>query len=106
MINNQTISGEFDSQLSIDLCSITTIDEINNSFGLNIYPNPSSGFVNIQSSSYIESIKIYDILGKIVLSKSCNIKLEQLNLQLLTKGTYTIQINTSGHTHHKKIILQ
>ena len=106
MINNQTISGEFDSQLSIDLCSITTIDEINNSFWLNIYPNPSSGFVNVQSSSYIESIKIYDILGKIVLSKSCNIKQEQLNLQLLTKGTYTIQINTSSHTHHKKIILQ
>lgn len=108
IINNQFFNGDFDSQLTIDLCNVSTTKEhkplLKNP---NIYPNPTSGIITIESPINIKEVKVYNILGEIVTNKYCNNKLEQLNLQGIKYGTYIIQItSTEGINHFKKIILQ
>ena len=106
MVNNQFISGEFNSEVVIDLCSVSSIEEdLKNQ--LSIFPNPNSGILTIESYFNIEDVRIFDLLGKIVLEKDCHTTQEKLNLYHLEKGTYLIQINTQDNQNfHKKIIIQ
>ena len=72
-----------------------------------IYPNPSNGKLSIESPFIIESIRVYDLMGKIVLEKNCYSKEEKLNLYHLNKGPYVVLISTQNeYTHYKKIIIQ
>ena len=68
-----------------------TIDNIN------IYPNPASEIINIESEYQISYIEIIDYLGKIII-KTDNYK--TLNINELNNGMYSINI----YTKNKKII--
>ena len=106
MVNNQITSGEFSDEVVIDLCNVSNLTE-NAENKLEIYPNPSLGKVTIESAFEIEDVRIYNLLGKIVLQKHCQAKIEKLNLYHLTKGNYLIQISTQNNfIYYEKIILQ
>ena len=61
----------------------------------------------IESPFSIESIRIYDLMGKIVLEKNCHNKEEELNLYHLNKGPYLVLIITQNeYTQYQKIIIQ
>jgi hypothetical protein len=69
-----------------------------------IYPNPFTDKIQVESSSPIEAITIYNITGKLV------IKLNNLSQQLLVipaeeleSGVYTISIKTTNSTSVHKI---
>lgn len=64
---------------------------------INIYPNPASEIINIESEYQISYIEIIDYLGKIII-KTDNYK--TLNINELNKGMYSINI----YTENKKII--
>ena len=68
-INNQVFYGDFNSEIEFDLCTISTIRELSQQDALLVYPNPSNGKLTIESPFIIESIRIYDLMGKIVLEK-------------------------------------
>lgn len=60
---------------------------------LKIFPNPTNGHLQIDSENeLIESIKIFDILGKVVFSQKVNsLKMVvDLDLNIFSKGTYQI----------------
>lgn len=69
---------------------------------INIYPNPSSDFVNVKSSSKIQSVSIVDVSGKVV----SNNKLinNQIDVRNLPIGSYIINIQTEGAVQSKKFI--
>ena len=62
-------NGDFNSEIEFDLCTISTIRELSQQDALLVYPNPSNGKLTIESPFFIESIGIYDLMGKIVLEK-------------------------------------
>jgi trimeric autotransporter adhesin len=65
----------------------------------NIYPNPSTNIITIQSSKELDTIIIYNSLGEMVLqAKSKNIK-EQIDIGNLPSGIYII------HTQNKYLKL-
>lgn len=106
-INNQVFNGDFNSEIEFDLCTISTIRELSQQDALLVYPNPSNGKLTIESPFFIESIGIYDLMGKIVLEKNCNNKEEKLNLYHLNKGPYLVLISTqNNYVYHKKIIIK
>ncbi|MFL2573885.1 MAG: T9SS type A sorting domain-containing protein [Flavobacteriales bacterium] len=63
---------------------------------INIYPNPASEIINIESEYQISYIEIVDYLGKIII-KTDNYK--TLNINELNNGMYSINI----YTENKKI---
>ncbi len=106
-INNLNYSGNFNSEIEIDLCAISTTDKLNSLNDVFIYPNPNIGNLNIKSLYNIDFLRIFDLRGKIVFEKYCNSKQENLNLHNILKGSYIIQIRSKdGRSFYKKIIIQ
>ncbi len=71
---------------------------------INIYPNPTTGIVNISSTenSIIDKIEIVDVLGKTVATKTGNTS--QVDISHLSNGMYVFKIYSGENVSIKKII--
>ena len=109
-LNNTLPSFSIDGNSSTETLppSTTSIDEIKTvQFdGINIYPNPTTGIINITVSdnTEIKAISIFDISGRI-LKNDINFTENILDLSYLNNGTYFLKILMSfGQTIHKVTI--
>lgn len=68
-----------------------------------IYPNPTSGCIDIQcsDSSKIQKIKIIDLSGKLVMEQNAG---SSADLSFLSNGTYFVQIETDFNSITKKFV--
>ncbi|MCA6422685.1 MAG: T9SS type A sorting domain-containing protein [Flavobacterium sp.] len=75
-----------------------------NNFDLNIYPNPTNSILNIEFTNDLlfDSVKIYDLFGKLVSEKKQNTN--QINVENLTKGIYIIEVVSDGKIFMNKFI--
>ena len=78
-----------------------------------IYPNPSSGTCYISNASLRGkqseplSIKVYDLLGRVVYEQSLILNKAQTPLELnLDKGTYILELRTEDAVQRERIVLQ
>ncbi len=69
---------------------------------INIYPNPTTGIINIEKTTNSE-IVITDITGKIIISGT---NLTTIDLSNQSKGIYLIKISLEDSVETHKIILQ
>ncbi len=68
---------------------------------LNIYPNPTTSMINIQTYSGIQNITVYNQLGQLVISQ----KETQIDLSDIAPGIYIVQIHfENGASATQKII--
>jgi hypothetical protein len=75
----------------------------NQTQSIRIYPNPSTGIFNITGYNGIVSLKVLDVFGKEVLSKTMNLP-AAVDLSKQSKGVYLISIKTEQHTLFEKLI--
>jgi hypothetical protein len=68
--------------------SITSILDIDGNTDIIFYPNPSNGQFTITSKKIIESIELYDVAGKKVLSSTPKAQTTQISVEL-SHGVYT-----------------
>ena len=68
-----------------------------------IYPNPSSGILNLKSNTEIEQYSIFNISGQLLLRKFVNLKEITLELTNLENGTYFLNFTTNNSLVTKKI---
>ncbi|EDP70447.1 CHU large protein; uncharacterized [Flavobacteriales bacterium ALC-1] len=69
-----------------------------------VYPNPANDFINIESNNaQITEVKLYDILGKQVLSQY-ELSNNRLDISDLTSGVYFMKISANGNSITKKVI--
>ena len=76
---------------------------------LTVYPNPSNGIFNIQTSASIEnaSITISDLNGRIVhQSKVENLQNKTLYLNHVQSGLYILNISSGNYNYSQKIVKQ
>jgi hypothetical protein len=88
-------------------CSIATtgIEKYNESNNINIYPNPNNGgFIIETNSSSKQTVQVYDVNGKIVLSQIINEK-TNIDASSLNKGVYNICITSDEGTVNKKLVI-
>lgn len=113
--NKWAISSEDYSPIPLDLIFNVFVDETNymdtNEIEANnqlkLAPNPTKGFVQIETKEFIENIIVYDLTGKKVFENSLpNTQKTQLNLEHLPKGTYLLSIKTQQKTYSEKLIIQ
>ena len=73
-----------------------------------IYPSPTADFLNIKYAiehrAFPVSIKITDLYGRPVLSKTQGSLIEQIDISGLSNGVYQITILSSSHIATKKFI--
>ena len=102
-INNEIFSGEFESELSVDLCELSSIKT--HDHNIIVYPNPTKGILNIKSDNPIVSIELIDIHSKIVRNfAKLSYYTETIYLSELEFGFYFIKIKTKDYITTKKII--
>lgn len=70
-----------------------SIDQINNStHKIHIYPNPSTGIVNIESSESVSEVDIFDISGRKIRKENASSNNFSINISDLPTGIYIINI--------------
>jgi hypothetical protein len=76
------------------MCNLTSINEtLPNTTTVSIFPNPANSEINIEGLNKNESntIQIFDVQGKLVITKTINEK-GTIDLSELNKGIYVIKI--------------
>ena len=69
-----------------------------------VYPNPTTGIINMYLPERQSNIAIYDITGKLLITENMTGKENKLNISLISKGIYIIQVQTNKGVFTKKII--
>lgn len=94
------ITGLIDVEISGQtMASINTNSEV---VIVNMFPNPTTGVVNIQSANQLETIEIYNLIGERV---NIFTNTNTINISNLSKGVYMLKFNTlNGESITKKLI--
>lgn len=74
--------------------------------GINIYPNPSNGIVNISGMENILSAKVIDINGRVITTIEHITPTSSVNLKDQAKGVYQLILQSEKGISKKTIILQ
>lgn len=74
---------------------------------VNVYPNPTTGIVNVVSGKNIDNVNVYDVSGRLVktVNKISSDK-SVLDLSSLASGTYILKIQTDKKVVTKKVIIK
>jgi hypothetical protein len=98
--------GQFASEDSKIFSNYNTLSS--NSFEItefNIFPNPSTGIVNINVNEPFE-YKIYNLQGKLMANGISNTSSEELDLRELSSGLYLLNITIGSSSRTQKLILK
>jgi hypothetical protein len=83
-LTQQEITNLYNASLSTEDFAINDI---------NIYPNPTTSFLNYKSSIQVEKIVIYNMLGQLVQQEKVNALEGAINIEKLAQGTYLVKVN-------------
>jgi len=99
--------GSYSCIISIDTLTIifmqpTTIENIDNTYDIKIFPNPTTGIFEITGVINENSFQLFDITGKLVHEVMINSDKQSFDLTYLDKGMYFFIIRNRD----KKILKQ
>ena len=97
--NNGMISDTLHIDFLFIADNLPEVNQNNISFG----PNPASDVIYFVHSDIIQSIRLLDMNGRIVLERSQ--KADQLNVSHLSSGNYLVLINTGSGLLIRKLII-
>lgn len=107
-INNQVIyntSGDYGFGASANFATNGFLGVGDNLFDrVVLYPNPSKNTVTITNAENA-NVEIYDILGKVLLSKTSISLNQEIDLTSLVSGTYFVKINKDGQSKVERLIV-
>lgn len=101
-----TVTAEFGGNTYETIFGVNTnlgVDELEQT-AISVYPNPTSGKLNIKASSPIESVELYDLLGRKVMGAAPLTENTELNITSLKAGMYVAVISSEGKRTVRKII--
>lgn len=94
---NSSCQGNCIGDLKIYSCSTNPLASVTErSIDWELYPNPSSGLLQLELPAGIKSLRILDSSGKLYLQKEIQTSSANLELSHLPKGLYVIEIQTEG----------
>ena len=93
-VNDGNCSATSTIFVDVQTCTgINTIASLTN--GINVYPNPTNGILNIAISSELAgntSIEVYDALGKLAMKETLTNETTTINTSKLTDGMYVYKV--------------
>lgn len=95
---------EFFTTLSAP-CGVLGVTNQTESIPLNIYPNPSSGLINIEFPNNLGTLYIQNAVGKIVLEMKVEAGTKKLDLSELPAGLYFGIVNSESQLFRSRFIL-
>lgn len=90
-----------------DVVSITLNEKKTNAFQMNIFPNPTTDYIIVEatlSTNLTHYIRINNVQGQTVLSKTIEDSKIQLDISSLPKGYYYVNISNENSSETRQII--
>lgn len=95
------------TQSTVEVLTCTGVQNLTNESGVNIFPNPGNGLVQVQSSKTIREIIVSDASGRLVKIIEGNAVTATVDISNEVPGLYLFDIRLEGNIHkHYKIIRQ
>lgn len=101
--NNKIDTNELSKPLIVS--NATNINNINDKYIFQFYPNPSNFELNIKTERDECVFSICDLYGNVIRNGKFN-KKTSINLQEFTKGTYIIKISNRDNIMTSKLLIQ
>jgi hypothetical protein len=103
-----------DSEIELDAVCWNSCSECQGQTGISendlssvfVYPNPSSGSINIKTPSEASRIDVYSVLGRLVYSKTNKTNTNEHTINIKENGIYYISIYVGNEIISKKITIQ
>jgi hypothetical protein len=73
---------------------------------LQIYPNPTSGLLQINASINLEVIRLIDLTGRELQRSNVNAQQQRLNISNLPTGTYFLQLISGNEVVTRPVVKQ
>ena len=79
---------------------------VNPDFAINLFPNPAGDQLNVSLGGVYKktTIKVYNLMGKLVMQQESGNTLTQLNVSKLSAGFYLIHVNDGNETKSARFV--
>ncbi|WP_299209016.1 T9SS type A sorting domain-containing protein [uncultured Dokdonia sp.] len=81
-----------------------SVDEFSTAQDVRLYPNPSDTIITIEARSAIQSITMYDIQGRAILSKEADHQTTSIDISSFADGMYFLVIKTDIGEFTKRVL--
>jgi len=88
---------------SVDFSALLGVEEQVTKMNVEVYPNPTNDIINIRSTSNIDLVEMYDLLGQRVLSST---RTEGIKVSQLPVGVYVLNAHSEKGKVTKKVIIE
>jgi hypothetical protein len=102
---NMTCSDEYVMNITVDaVLGVNEQSTINNR-QLSVYPNPTSGVMEIVSDEVMKRVEVMDVTGKAILNYELQITNYKLDISQLAEGVYYLKVTYQNQkTAYQKIV--
>lgn len=102
------IEGWYVDEIYIYNCATLAVEDVQKQNGIQVFPNPTSGFVTIQNikNSNLKNVEVYNVAGQLIqkFNLNNNTKNASLDMSQLINGTYILKVNSETESNSVKVI--
>lgn len=92
--------------LNLDVTNVTTyVSEVSNT-NIAVYPNPTKGMIQINSTDKIEQLSVMNINGQVLMTKTNVQNNEAVDVSNLSSGVYILRVLSNNKTVNTRLIKQ
>ena len=93
---------------STPVTATATKEIVNPDFAVNLFPNPTGDQLNVwvEGVDKKTDIKVYNLMGKLIMQQQAVNTLTQLNVSKLSAGFYLVHVNDGNETRSAKFVKQ
>ena len=100
----EDIADFFVAKLANSECGSGLSTDDFNALSFNVYPNPTTGIINVETTEQLSAYTIYDATGRMVRERMFDSS-NQINLENTSNGVYFIRIVTvEGNAGTVKVV--
>jgi hypothetical protein len=96
--------------VTVSFVDCSGIDELGNNISVNLYPNPSAGFLNVSIDTEFDlsdaTLTVVNLFGQIVRELDAKGTSTLMDLNDLANGTYFIEVKMGGSVMVKRFVLK
>jgi hypothetical protein len=86
---------------------VTAINDLSAEFTANLYPNPATNVVNVNTNFVISNVKVINYVGQVIYESNPAQENFQINTSNLVSGMYFVQIeNNEGYVITKRLTIK
>ena len=102
-----TVGSERFSTKTVNFCvGGSTENTIETATEMSIYPNPTSGMLNVISNEEIDSVEIFNSVGTAVFSSQVACNSSEIDMSNLPNGMYFVRVYTANGIETVKVVLE